>query len=148
MNCLRLRRKVLAGMALAFAGASCAGLSEKRTCVAEFSSWAVELTWKHEWEAPPSDTTSGRYRFESLALVLKPTRVGEDQKIDGEAVVGTYVHGGTDWCMRAHRVAGTVRLLEIGTADVRARVDAVMSCPGEQPVELRGDFTFETKVPP
>jgi len=147
MNIMRLRRLALVGMALA--GASCAGPKDSHRYDAEFSAWAMELTWKHEWEAPPAPGSSaGPYRFESLKLVLKPSRLGEDQDIDGSLVVGTYLHGGTDWCTKPHRVAGKVRLLEIGPAEVRARVDAVMNCSDSEPVALRGECTFETKTPP
>lgn len=134
---------------LALVGESCGGPVDRHTYNAEFSAWAMELTWKHEWETPPtSDPAADRYRFEALKLVLKPSRLGQDQDIDGTAVVGTFIHGGTDWCTKAHRVAGKVCLLELGATDVHVRLDAVMDCPGSEPVALKGEYTFETKVPP
>ena len=139
-----------AAATLALAGASCIGNRDYHVYEAEYSAWAMELSWTHNFEDPTggSDGSSGRFRFTTLKLVLKPNRVGEDQKIDGEAVVGTYQHGGLDWCLKPHRVTGTIRLLELGATDVRAFVDAVMDCPGAEPVALKGEVRFETKVPP
>lgn len=141
-------RKFLAVMALA--GASCADVPDSHRYEAEYSAWAMELAWTHRWTLPTEapDAKTGRYRIEMLKLVFRPNRVGEDLKIDGEAVIGTFVHGGEDWCLKAHRVAGTVRLLEHGATQARARVDAVMDCPGTPPAALKGEFAFDVKIPP
>lgn len=135
--CMRQSSVLLALMALA--GGSCAGVPDAHVYEAEFSAWAVELKWTHRVE---------RSQFESLELVLKPDRIGEDLAIDGTAVRGTFQHGGADWCARPHRVTGTVRLLENAAAAVRARLDAVMHCPDAEPVTLKGEFAFDVKVPP
>ncbi|HEU4333972.1 MAG TPA: hypothetical protein VFT32_05700 [Candidatus Eisenbacteria bacterium] len=128
---------------------SCAGGSDVQRYEAEFGAWALELTWRHDGEAPQApDSKAGSYRFESLKLILDPKRSGEDLPIDGESVTATFEHGGRRSCTRPHRVTGTVRLLERRATDVRARVDAVMHCPDGEPATLKGEFTFETKVPP
>lgn len=119
--------------------ASCGGAGIGNRYEAEFSPWAMSLRWMHRSESD---------RFESLELVLKPNRMGEDLKIDGEAVHATYEHGAPDECPRFHQVEGTLRLLQHNTSEVRARVDAVMRCPGAEPVALKGEFAFEVKVPP
>ena len=141
-------RLVLA--ALALLGASCAGSSDVQRFEADFGPWALELTWQHHWEPLQSGpaTKTCQARFESLELILDPGRMGEDLAIDNEKVSATFLHGGMTTCSRPHHVTGTVRLLERRATNVRARVDALMHCPDAPPVALKGDFTFETKVPP
>jgi hypothetical protein len=135
---MRLRRKVLAGLLMASAGASCVVDPPPHVYEAEYSSAAVELLWKHR-EAG---------KFETLGLVVEPGRVGKDLAIDGDIVIATYHHGaGDDSCPYVHRVKGTLHLLEHRATDVRARVDAVMQCPEAPPAALKGEFAFETRVP-
>ena len=130
--------------------ASCAGGTDVQRYEADFGAWALELTWTHHWEPVQADPVikTRQGRFESLKLVLNPRRSGDDLPIDGEAVAATFEHGGLGSCPRSHRVTGTVRLLERRATDVRARVDAVMHCPDGEPVALKGEFEFDTKVPP
>ncbi len=134
---MRLRSLFLAAIALA--GGSCADVPKSHVYEAEYSAWAVELKWTHRGE---------RSQFESLELVLKSDRIGEDLAIDGTAARGTFQHGGADWCPKPHRVTGTVRLLENAATAVQARIDAVMRCPDAEPVALKGEFAFDVKVPP
>jgi hypothetical protein len=145
---MRHGRLLLAGPVLLLT--SCAGGSDVQRYEAEYGAWALELTWTHRWEpvqvGPVHKTCQGR--FESLNLIVDPSRTGVDLPIDGQQVAGTYEHGAMASCSKPHRVTGMVRLLERRATDVRAQVDAIMHCPDAEPVALKGEFTFDTKVPP
>ena len=118
---------------------SCASNAEVARYEAEYSAWKLALTWTHRFP---------ERRFESLELIVDPSKRDMDLPIDGQVVIADYQHGGDPRCPRAHSVDGTLRLVELGGSQVRARLDARLKCPGGETVPLKGDFTFDVKTPP
>jgi len=143
---MRNGRLLLAGTVLLLA--SCAGPWNEQRCEAETSPWGLRLVWTHYWKPADAGDKTCQGRFESLELKLPHNRRGEDLRIDDQEVSAAFEHGAMASCSKPHRVEGTVRVLDFGATAVRARVDAVMKCPGAEPVVLKSEFTFEVRVPP
>ena len=134
------RGAVLVGVILGLS--ACAYSGEITRNEAEYSPWKLALKRTHTWRVGEES------RFETLELLVDPQQRDKDLAIDGQAVIGEYVHGGETQCARPHRVDGTLRLVELGASQVRTRIDARLHCPGEDPVPLKGDFVFDVKTPP
>lgn len=107
----------------------------------------TELEWLHRWEPRQFlvyKTCHGQ--FEALTLLVDPEPVGKRLAVGGGVAVSRYEHGAAmNPCDKAHRVEGTVTIVERSEKRVLASLDVFLICHDEERRALKGEYSFERK---
>lgn len=153
MNCVRLRSKILAGMAIAFAGASCAGHDYSYTTHSGGRRWddpRFTLSWVHREKAKET--------AEYLALVIPYGPLGVSVDVDGKDVEARFAHSEgrdyydpppgakvTSYCDKEHPLQGSVVILGQEPGGVRAVLRVTATCPVKGKYDIAGEHFFEAE---
>src|SRR5262245_36660677 len=153
MNGVRHRRKILTAMAIAFAGASCAGHDYSFTTHSggrRRDDPRFTLMWVHR--------DKSKETAEYLSLVIPYGPLGVSVDVAGKDVEAKFAHSEgrdyydpppgakvTTYCDRDHAVQGSVVVLSQEPGGIRAVLRVTAFCPVKGRFDIEGEHTFETQ---